>query len=210
VSGRLAAFFVPRLIYLVFLFLTRTIRWEFIGEPFRAGQEKHFILAFWHARILLMSYILKGWQGYMLVSEHRDGSFIADAVGLLGIKTVRGSTTRGGARAMLQMLRLAKKENTDLGITPDGPKGPREIVQLGTVQLAQKSGLPIFPVCYATKRHRRAGSWDRFYIPLPFTRGVFVFGDLVHIGRDEAVDEALGRVQAAMDDAQNRADGYFE
>jgi len=210
VSDRLAAFIVPRLICVIYLLLSRTIRWQFIGDRYQAGQDQHFVLAFWHARMLMMPYAFRGWQGYMLISEHRDGGFIADTMGLIGIKTVRGSTTRGGARAMLRMLRLVKDENTDLGITPDGPKGPREIVQPGTIQLAKKSGLPILPVCYATKRHRRAGSWDRFYIPLPFTRGVFVFGDLVHIGRDEVVDEALARVQAAMDDAQRRSDGYFE
>ena len=209
-SDRLAAFIVPRLICVIYLLLSRTIRWQFIGDRYQAGQDQHFVLAFWHARMLMMPYAFRGWQGYMLISEHRDGGFIADTMGLIGIKTVRGSTTRGGARAMLRMLRLVKDENTDLGITPDGPKGPREIVQPGTIQLAKKSGLPILPVCYATKRHRRAGSWDRFYIPLPFTRGVFVFGDLVHIGRDEVVDEALARVQAAMDDAQRRSDGYFE
>lgn len=208
-SSRLTAYFVPRLIYLVYLLLSRTIRWQCVGERFCAGQEQHFVLAFWHARMLMMPFAFRDWQGYMLISEHRDGGFIADTMGLIGIKTVRGSSTRGGARAMLRMLRLVTKENTDLGITPDGPKGPREVVQPGTVQLAQKSGLPILPVCYATKRHRRAGSWDRFYIPLPFTRGVFVFGDLVHLRPDEEMDGALAKVQSAMDNTQYHADRFF-
>ncbi|MDX8411385.1 MAG: lysophospholipid acyltransferase family protein [Mariprofundaceae bacterium] len=208
-TDRLSAFFVPRLIYLVYLLLSRTIRWQLVGERYRAGQAQHFILSFWHARMLMMPYAFSRWQGYMLISEHRDGGFIADTMGLIGIKTVRGSTTRSGARAMLRMLRLVKSENTDLGITPDGPKGPREIAQPGTVQMSRKSGLPILPVCYATKRHRRARSWDRFYIPLPFTRGVFVFGEFVHIGHDEPMDDALAKVQAAMDNVQSQADRYF-
>jgi len=209
VTERLAAFIVPHLIHAIYLLLSRTIRWQFVGQRYQAGQEQHFVLAFWHARMLMMPYAFRGWQGHMLISEHRDGGFIADTMALIGIKTVRGSRTRGGARAMLRMLRLVESERTDLGITPDGPKGPREVVQPGTVQLAKKSGLPILPVCYATSRHRRAGSWDRFYIPLPFTRGVFVFGDLVHIRPDEIVEQAVARVQAAMDETQQRADAYF-
>ncbi|MDQ6967230.1 MAG: lysophospholipid acyltransferase family protein, partial [Mariprofundaceae bacterium] len=172
---------------------------------------QRYVHAFWHARLFMIPHISRRvWHGYMLISAHRDGGFIADAMHLLGMETVRGSTTRGGARAMLKMLRAVKEEHRHLGITPDGPKGPREVVQKGTVQLAMKSGLPVVSLCYATKRHWRIHSWDRFYIPKPFTRGVFVVGDPVVILPSDDFDAALLRVQQAMDATQHKADTYFD
>jgi lysophospholipid acyltransferase (LPLAT)-like uncharacterized protein len=210
VKRRFAVWLVPRLIFCAYHLLLVTIRWQNIGEPYRPGQKQRYLYAFWHARMLMMPYTAcNDWPGYMLISEHRDGGFIADTMHLLGISTVRGSSTRGGAKAMLRMLRAVKEENRHLCLTPDGPKGPREVVKRGTVQLAKKSGLPFVPVCYATKRHWRINSWDRFYLPQPFTRGVFVFGEPVAIAPDEPIDEALERVQRAMDETQDRADSCF-
>jgi len=207
---RFVEWLAPRIIAFIYFFLSRTIRWKYVGERFRISQSQRSILCFWHARMLMMPYAHRGWQGYMLISEHRDGGFIAHTMHLLGIRTIRGSSTRGGGRAMLEMIRRVKHEHCSLGITPDGPKGPREKVQKGTVQLAAKTGLPLLPVCYATKRHWRAGSWDRFYLPLPFTQGVFVFGDYVFVERGEDIESAVLRAQAAMDETQRRADTFFE
>ncbi len=209
-KSRFSVWVVPRLITLLYYILSRTIRWEFVGQHPNDREGQRYLGCFWHARMLMIPYVIPDWPGYMLISEHRDGGFIADAMHLLGIRTIRGSSTRGGARAMLQMIRTVKQENCNLGITPDGPRGPREKVQKGTVRLAAKTGLPLSTACYATKRHWRANSWDRFYLPLPFTRGVFVFGDYVYIDKDEDMDSALLRAQAVMDETQRRADEYFE
>jgi len=145
-----------------------------------------------------------------LISEHHDGGYIADTLHLQGFRTVRGSSTRGGGRALLQMVRTFRKEDCDFGITPDGPKGPREKVQLGTIQLAKKTGLPIRPVIWATKRHWRIiSSWDHFYIPKPFTCGVFVYGEPVFIASDANDEDSLALVQQAMDSTQEAADSCF-
>jgi len=212
VKERLIVWLVPRLIKVVVLFLEKTVRWHTIGSPYSKDDPERYIYAFWHARLLMLTRLSRGgaWHGYMLISSHRDGGFIADTLHLLGIGTVRGSTTRGGARAMLKMLRAVSDEHRHLGITPDGPKGPREVVQKGTVQLAMKTGLPIIPVCYATKRYWRVNSWDRFYIPQPFTSGVFVMGDKIMISADDDLDDALARAQQGMDQAQRLADMYFD
>ncbi|MDX8406486.1 MAG: lysophospholipid acyltransferase family protein [Mariprofundus sp.] len=208
---RVVIWLVPRLIKYVYLFLERTTRWQVVGTAFSSDHPQRYLYAFWHARLLMMPRISTcDWHGYMLISEHRDGGFIADAIQLLGTDTVRGSTTRGGARAMLKMLRAVRDENRHLAITPDGPKGPREVVQKGTIQLAMKSGLPVLPVCWATKRHWRINSWDRFYIPQPFTRGVFVMGDPVPVSATDDMNQALARVQQAMDATQHRADSFFD
>jgi len=210
VKNRLLIWLVPRLIKIIFLFLVNSIRWKTLGKPFSSEDPQRYVHAFWHARMLMVPRISRHvWHGYMLISSHRDGGFIADTMHLLDIETVRGSTTRGGARAMLSMLRAVRDENRHLGITPDGPKGPREVVQKGTVQLAMKAGLPIVPVCYATKRHWRINSWDKFYIPKPFTRGVFVMGEAIVIAKGDDIDAAITRVQQGMDAAQRQADDYF-
>jgi len=209
-SDRFIIWAAPFLIHMAYFFLSRSIRWEHVGLRFSSGQSRHFLLGFWHARMLMMPYGFRGWQGYMLISDHRDGGFIADTMRLIGIRTVRGSSTYGGARALLQMIRKVRTEHCDLGITPDGPKGPREKVQPGTVQLAAKTGLPILPVCYATNHQWRISSWDRFYIPKPFSRGVFVFGEMVPISPDESIKYAMRRVQYAMDKTQRLADHYFD
>ncbi|GAV19787.1 hypothetical protein MMIC_P0745 [Mariprofundus micogutta] len=211
VKDRFITWIVPRLIKYIFLFLEKSIRWEVVGEDYSRDDPKRYLYAFWHARLLMIPKMSRGgiWHGYMLISSHRDGGFIADTIHLLGIETVRGSSTRGGAKAMLRMVRAVREEGRHLGITPDGPKGPREKVQKGTIQLAMKTGLPVVPVCYATSRYWRVNSWDRFYIPKPFTRGVFVIGDPVVVSEEDDFDESLQRVQLAMDEAQSKADRYF-
>ena len=207
---RLITWLMPRLIKVIIAFLSNTIRWEHVGWSYNPTDPGRNIFAFWHARILMMGVGLKGCRGYMLISEHRDGGFIADTLHLQGFRTVRGSSTRGGARALLQMVSTFREENCDFGITPDGPKGPREKVQLGTVQLAKKTGLPIRPVIWATKRQWRiTSSWDHFYIPKPFTRGVFIYGEPQYVAADANDEEALARVQQVMDSTQEAADSYF-
>jgi len=209
-KGRFIAWLVPQLIRLIYLFLLKSIRWEVIGNAYQPGQKGRYLYAFWHARMLMMPRTAcHDWPGYMLISEHRDGGFIADTMHLLGIDTIRGSSTRGGAKAMRNMIKAVKEEHKHLCITPDGPKGPRERVKRGTMQLAMKTGLVFVPICYATKRHWRINSWDRFYIPQPFTRGVFVFGNAVPVSASDDMDEAVVRAQKAMDEAQIRADSYF-
>ncbi|MDQ6959750.1 MAG: lysophospholipid acyltransferase family protein [Mariprofundaceae bacterium] len=210
-KDRFIAWFVPRMIATVYHVFIHTTRWAELGSVYAPEQKELYLYAFWHARMLMMPRpFRKHWHGYMLISDHRDGGFIADTMRLLGIPTVRGSTTRGGARAMLQMIRAVKDECRHLGITPDGPRGPCEVVSKGTVQLAMKTGLPVVPICYATSRCWRANSWDRFYIPKPFSRGIFVFGDPIIVEAGDDMKEALTRVQQGMDEVQHKADHYFE
>jgi len=202
---KVLAWLIPHVIFYIYKLLSITIRWKFVGERYQSGCSP-YLLAFWHARILMMAYAYRQWNGAVLISEHRDGEYIAQAAKYMGIDSVRGSTTRGGMKAFLRMLKMAKQGKC-LGITPDGPKGPAEIVQPGTVQMAKKTGLPLRAVCYATKRQWRAKSWDKFYIPKPFTRGVFIIGEPIYAGDDD--EETLQKFQQAMDKVQAEADGYF-
>jgi len=206
-KSRLLHWLVPRLIKAVIVFMSVTIRWRFIGDHPRDCSER-YIYAFWHNRILMAVIGLSGRPGYMLISNHRDGKFIADTIHLFGVKSIRGSTTRGGARALLGMVRRFREEHCNFGITPDGPQGPREVVQPGVLQLARKTGLPVRPVAWATSRNWRVtSSWDYFYIPQPFSRGVYIYGEPVSISADEDNASALARIQAAIDAVCEQAEG---
>lgn len=204
--GRAGVWLASWVIYAIYRLLCLTVRWEYVGERYDPKRTPPFVLGFWHSRILMLPYLFRGWPGALLISEHRDGEMIARAAKLMGLDSVRGSSTRGGGRALLALIRLAR-QGLPVAVTPDGPKGPAEVVKPGVVQLAKKSGLPFRSACYATKRHWRLGSWDRFYVPKPFTRGVFVLGEEVWPGEDD--EETLRRFQQAMDEVRRLADGYF-
>ncbi len=144
-------------------------------------QGKKVIFAFWHSSMLVPAYAGRNLGLKVLISQHRDGEYIARVIQRLGNKVVRGSTTRGGARALLSMIKKIKKEEGSLVITPDGPKGPRFIVQPGVIFLAQKAEYPIIPVSLGLTKYWELPSWDRFRIPKPFSRAVLIYGEPITI-----------------------------
>lgn len=126
---------------------------EGIARRWRRGEAS--ILAFWHGRQLMLPLAYHGSGIDLLISRHRDGELISRAMRSFGFGAVRGSTTRGGAFA-LRALVAAGREGRDLGITPDGPKGPRGRVQPGVIQLARLTGLPVFPLAFGASKKK---SW---------------------------------------------------
>ena len=130
------------------------------------------IWAFWHNRILMMPYLYErfcpGRRMLMLVSRSRDGEFITRIMNRFGIDGARGSSSRGGTDALRELLReLERPQARDLGITPDGPRGPRAKVQDGVLALAVGSGRPIYPVTTRYRQFWELPTWDRFQIPRP-------------------------------------------
>lgn len=187
-----------------------TGRWRTIGGEIPArfwAEGKPFILAFWHGRLLMMPYC---WPRdvpiHMLISQHRDGRIIADTVGHFGIDTIGGSSTRGGAAALRALLRRLASGQC-VGITPDGPHGPRMRASEGVVNLARLSGVPVVPATYAVSRRRLLGSWDRFVVALPFARGVIAWGAPIAVARDTDPEAARAAVEAALTALCDTADG---
>jgi lysophospholipid acyltransferase (LPLAT)-like uncharacterized protein len=135
---------------------------EQVDELYRQG--RHIILAFWHAQQLMVPIGYRGTRGNVLISQHRDGEIIARVIARFGHGAVRGSSTRGGALALRELIRLGRS-GADLVVTPDGPRGPRQVAKLGVVQLAKATGLPIVPLAFSCskKNSLRAGigSWSR-------------------------------------------------
>ncbi len=136
------------------------------------------ICVFWHQRILLLagSFPKSGFR--VLVSQHGDGEMIARVIRGLDMKPIRGSSTRGGARACLEILR-EKEQNgrLNVGLTPDGPRGPPHVFQEGAIFLASRTGLPIHPITLSARRFLRLPTWDGFILPCPFTRAIAHLGE---------------------------------
>jgi len=140
-------------------------------------QGKYAIYAFWHAHMLLPAYVGKNRNVKVLISQHRDGEYIAQIVQRLGYGVARGSTTRGGAKALLRMIKQIKEDSISLAITPDGPKGPRFVAQSGAILLGQKTQYPIIPVMIYLAKYWELPSWDRFCIPKPFSKARIFYGN---------------------------------
>ncbi|HIJ38100.1 MAG TPA: lysophospholipid acyltransferase family protein, partial [Rhodospirillaceae bacterium] len=147
-------------------------------------QNKPFILAFWHGRILMMPFCWRRERPInMLISQHRDGQIIARTVSHFGIDTIAGSSSRGGFSALRSMLKNLKAGRC-VGITPDGPRGPRMTASEGIVQLAKISGTPIIPCTFSSRWRFVLGSWDRFILALPFSRGEIRWGQPITVPGD--------------------------
>lgn len=193
----------------------RSGRWRIVGEDIPDGllaQGRPFIVAFWHGRLIMMAF---SWKRsdlvHMLISGHRDGQLIASMMRRFGSKTVYGSTTRGGAAAFVQLVRLLR-EGKVVGITPDGPRGPRMRVNGGVIDLAKISDAPIVPLAYSASPMHVFGSWDRFALPLPFGRGVFLWGTPITVDRhaDRATTDAKRlELEVALTELTRRADGMM-
>jgi len=150
---------------------------EQVDALYRQGQ--HIIIAFWHAQQLMAPMGYRGTEANVLISQHQDGEIIARIIARFGLWAVRGSSTRGGAFALRELIRLGRS-GADLVVTPDGPKGPRQVAKLGVVQLAKATGLPIVPVAFSCskKNSLRAGigSWSRIHGPEASICGVPPYG----------------------------------
>jgi lysophospholipid acyltransferase (LPLAT)-like uncharacterized protein len=146
-----------------------TVRGDGAVENFYR-EDKHFILAFWHGRQLMIPLAYRGRGIHILISRHRDGELISQVMSRFGYHSVRGSSTRGGTSALRQLIKLGRS-GVDIAITPDGPKGPRYVVQPGAIQIAKATGLPILPLTFSCSKKNSSkagiGSWS----PIPLDVG---------------------------------------
>jgi lysophospholipid acyltransferase (LPLAT)-like uncharacterized protein len=193
------------IIALYIRFVYATSRWTVEGgaaAQLHFREKRPFILAFWHGRLLMMP---MAWPRdvpiHMLISGHRDGRIIADAVGHFGIASIAGSSSRGGLAALRAMVKTLK-DGACVGITPDGPRGPAMQASPGIVAAARLAQVPIIPLAYATRRRRIMGTWDRFHLAFPFTSGIHLWGEPISVPAD--ADEAeMARYRQQVEDALN-------
>jgi lysophospholipid acyltransferase (LPLAT)-like uncharacterized protein len=203
----------PTIGYAYLRIVRATMKIEFRGAEALAAARidpGRYILCFWHSRFVMMPYSYPGPRIVVLSSEHRDAEILVRILRKFGIEQARGSSTRGGTTGTRQILRKVA-EGCDVGITPDGPKGPRRRVQAGVVAVARMTGLPVIPVAFSARPARRLRSWDRTMLPKLFARGLFVYGTPTTVPREatEAEQERkrleleaeLDRITDLADDA---------
>jgi len=162
---------LPKLFYFLTKALFATCKKEYIFK--QKDIKAPFIVAFWHEYILLSPFIFRKLMGdekiSVIISEHFDGQIIAKTVANFDIGYIRGSSTRGGIKALKESFKLLDRGEC-VAITPDGPKGPRHSVADGIVAIAKKKELPIVAFRYEADRFWRLSSWDKFLIPKPFSK----------------------------------------
>jgi lysophospholipid acyltransferase (LPLAT)-like uncharacterized protein len=179
----LAAFLTTCVVWL----WMRTVRYRYQMprtpvHPNDPKLEGRYIYGLWHENLMITAGVRFQGRILTLISQHADGEFVARVSRNLGYVPVRGSSTRGGAKAMLELLRESQRSH--VFVTPDGPRGPRRRVQQGMVYLASRTGLPIVPVGIGYQNAWRLRSWDRFGIPLPGSLAIAVGGEPIPVPPD--------------------------
>ena len=189
----------------------KTIRWEVQGiEHLEAvtSSGKQPIYCLWHDRIFAGTYFLRDRGIVVLTSQSKDGEYIARFLRRFGFGAIRGSSSRGGVKALVEMIRTMRR-GVPMAFTVDGPRGPRYEAKAGPVLLAQKTGNPMLPFSVECKSFRTVKSWDRLQIPIPFTRALFIYSAPIYVPPEKAgVDEKLAELQASLDDLVRRGDEW--
>jgi lysophospholipid acyltransferase (LPLAT)-like uncharacterized protein len=181
-------------------------------SPAKLGQSDRLIYCIWHENLLLPTITFGCPEIAVLISRHADGKLLGSLIASLGMGLVEGSTTRGGIEAVRKMTR----EHTPwrhLAITPDGPRGPRRVVQQGVVYIASRTGMKIVPVGVGYRRPWRFGSWDRFALPKPLTPAVCLTAEPIAVPdslRAADLESHRLRVQAEMDRLNALAESVAE
>ncbi len=187
--------------YLLIRLIGRTLRFEVEGWEHHEAitrASKLPIYNFWHDRIFTTTYWWRKRRIVVMTSQSFDGEYIARFIQRLGYGAVRGSSTRGGVGAVVQMARLMRA-GCPTAFTIDGPKGPPRVAKMGSVLLAKKTGHPVLPVTMTVKRFWTVPSWDSFQIPVPFTRAKVSIAPPIYVPGD--ADEA--ELQARRDELQH-------
>jgi lysophospholipid acyltransferase (LPLAT)-like uncharacterized protein len=198
----------------------RTTRWRVEGAEHRArlgAAPGGFIAAFWHGRIAFSPlWAVPGRRTWAVISANRDGAVMSEIAARFGIDLIRGSSRdprkprkdQGGRVVMVESLRALRAGDV-VAIAVDGPRGPRMRAQPGVAALSAAAPAPVLPIGWATRRGPRLSSWDRFVLPLPFDRGVLIYGAPIEPPsnvRPDAVSAHLARIEATLIALSVRAD----
>ena len=211
---RWKAWFIGWIGFFVIGIIGRTMRWQSVGdsyldEIYKSGNRA--IFTFWHGRIFPATYYWRNRGIVVMTSMNRDGEAIAQCIQRFGYGAARGSSSRGGFKALAQMARDIR-HGRDTAFTIDGPRGPRYIAKQGPVLLAMKTGAAIFCFHISMKRKIQLKSWDEFQIPLPFTPAIVLKAAPIWVPHDapEAHLRDLHlQMQDTLDDLRKRGDSWW-
>lgn len=213
-SARWSDILIPPAASLVIKLTAMTLRLNVVGrehlDRFR-NEGRPVLFAFWHNRLLYTCYYLRKESLTMMISKSRDGDLIARVARTFGIRSIRGSSSREGMRAISDLARLMR-EGENGGITPDGPRGPLYRMQIGALLAARSAGVPILPVSINFSRMKVFQSWDRFRFPYPFSRAVLVFGEPFQVpadARGEKMEALRAEAEQRLQMVTEASDRYF-
>jgi lysophospholipid acyltransferase (LPLAT)-like uncharacterized protein len=171
-----------------------------------------FIYVLWHGRILIPIYIHRNKGITPMVSLHADGEMIAQTLHKLGYRTVRGSSTREGKKAFHDMVDVLNQAGVGAMI-PDGPRGPRHYLKPGTLFIAQQTGAYLIPTTYSSKKRITFNSWDRFIVPLPFSKSIMIYESPIYVPNDlsqQQLEQLRVKFEQEMIQLEKKADEYFQ
>ncbi len=191
---------VPPIAYLLLKLLFFTCKKKLCFKGKR-DIDKPAVIAFWHGELLMaiLGYIefRKGVEIDSMISDHSDGEMIARVIKLFGGGVVRGSSTKGGIKALKGAFKTLELKR-DLGITPDGPKGPRHSVAEGIVLIARKKGVPVVTINCKPSSYWQFDSWDKFVLPKPFSTLNLYIGEPLYLDKNISVEEAQNIIQERL------------
>ena len=200
--------------YIVINVIGRTIRWQSDGdshlqEIYKTGNRA--IFTFWHGRIFPATYYFRNRGIVVMTSMNRDGEAIAQCIQRFGYRAARGSSSRGGLKALAELAREIRRGH-DAAFTIDGPRGPRYVAKQGPVLLALKTGAAIFCFHISMKHKIQLKSWDEFQIPLPFTSAIVLKAAPIWAPPDaseERLRDLHRQMQDTLDDLRKKGDSWW-
>ena len=182
-----------------------TVRFDAEGmETFDriSARNEKAIMAFWHDRIFLSTYYFRNRGIIGITSKSFDGEYLARIIQQFGYGAIRGSSSRGGSKALIEMIR-AMREGASMAVTLDGPRGPRHVAKAGAIVLAKKTGNPLVPCTVEAENYWTLKSWDRMQIPRPFTRARVIVGAPIYVPYD-ASEELMEAKLAELEESQSK------
>lgn len=201
----LLSFFLPFLISLLIRCLLLTCKREvkLDKDSMKWSENNSVILAFWHGELLMQPYSTKFFnqikEYFVLISDHFDGEIISKTMRYFKIDSIRGSSSKGGARALFSAIKKLEQSHTLIAITPDGPRGPYHSIADGIVFLAQKSNKPIIVIRAFYSKFWQMKSWDKFQIPKPFSKITYIMQPPLFIDKDIDLQSAKELVKKTME-----------
>lgn len=211
---KVVSYIAVKFAWLFILFLGKVGRISIINSKYLQhvrSSGKPFIIVTWHGRMLVPIYIHRNMGLVAMVSEHGDGEMIAQTILRLGYKTVRGSSTRGGSRAVRQMLKLLKSGH-NCAILPDGPNGPSQEFKMGAILISQRSGAWLLPCTFSASKPIQLHSWDRFTLWRPFSKLKAVYGEPMSVPRkinSHELEQYRLKMEKRMNALVEEADATF-
>jgi lysophospholipid acyltransferase (LPLAT)-like uncharacterized protein len=201
---------VSGILYGLVRLIGSTMRIQIIGAPESYSKT---ILCGWHGRTFAFANVFRNKGCWVIISQSRDGEMQSRIFGKLGFNIIRGSTGRGGVRALVESIRVLRNGGT-MAMTPDGPRGPNGVVQEGVMSMAQRSGAVLLPGAFSCRPRWVFKSWDKYTVPWPFARGVILFSEPISVPEDATEEEVealrlqLEREMHRLEEETERMMGY--